>query len=91
VRPAVLDRGQPGHKDDVRVSISSRWQALISDLEASTSALRQELERSSGQPNPIAAERRAIERSLDRFQITAAAVTGYVDAYLRSIAPRPRR
>jgi len=39
---------------------------------------------------PRAAERHAIERSLDRYQAAAAAVTGYVDAYLASTAPRPR-
>jgi hypothetical protein len=79
------------HEDVVRASMSSRWPALISELEASISAFRQNVERMSGPSRPIAPERRAIERSLDRFQTAAAAVTCCVDAYLGSTAPRPRR
>jgi len=69
--------------------MASRWPALLDELEASIASLRTSLDETSGQA-PRAAERHAIERSLDRYQAAAAAVTGYVDAFLASTAPRPR-
>lgn len=68
--------------------MASRWQALLDELEASIASLRT-LDLTTHEA-PRAAERHAIERSLDRYQAAAAAVTGYVDAYLASTAPRPR-
>jgi len=67
----------------------SRWPALLDELEASIALLRTSLDVTPEQA-PRAAERHAIERSLDRYQAAAAAVTGFVDAYLASTAPRPR-
>ena len=69
--------------------MASRWPALLDELEASIASLRASLDLTSGE-TPRAAERHALERSLDRYQAAAAAVTGYVDAYLASTAPRPR-
>jgi hypothetical protein len=68
--------------------MASRWPALLDELEASIASLRT-LDLTTDEA-PRAAERHAIERSLDRYQAAAAAVTGYVDAYLASTAPRPR-
>ena len=69
--------------------MASRWTALLDELEASIASLRVSLDLTTDVP-PRAAERHTIERSLDRYQAAAAAVTGYVDAYLASTAPRPR-
>jgi hypothetical protein len=69
--------------------MASRWPALLDELEASIASLRVSIDLTTDEA-PKAAERRAIERSLDRYQAAAAAVTGYVDAYLAATAPRPR-
>jgi hypothetical protein len=69
--------------------MASRWPALLDELEASIASLRASLDLTTDDP-PRAAERHAIERSLDRYQAAAAAVTGFVDAYLTTTAPRPR-
>jgi hypothetical protein len=69
--------------------MASRWPALLDELEASIASLRVSLDLTT-EETPRAAERHAIERSLDRYQAAAAAVTGYVDAFLASTAPRPR-
>jgi hypothetical protein len=71
--------------------MASRWPALLDELEASIALLRTSLDVNvSPGLAPRAAERHAIERSLDRYQAAAAAVTSYVDAFLASTAPRPR-
>jgi hypothetical protein len=69
--------------------MASRWPALLDELEASIASLRASFDLATDDP-PRAAERHAIERSLDRYQAAAAAVTGYVDAFLAATAPRPR-
>jgi hypothetical protein len=71
--------------------VSSRWPALMDELEASVASLRGAFERTLDASIPPAADRQALERSLDRYQRAAASVTGYLDDYLQSVAPRPRR
>ena len=69
--------------------MATRWPALLDELEASIASLRTSLDANADQPQRAAA-RHAIERSLDRYQAAAAAVTSYVDSYLAATAPRPR-
>ena len=67
------------------------WTAMLADLEDAIDGLRQRLDGRDEATMVPAADRHAIERALDRFEVASESVTRRVDEILARSAPRPRR
>ena len=70
---------------------STNWPSLIRELQDAIDGLQALLDGRDPGAGMLAAERHAIERALDRFQVASNGVTGHVDGLLSRTAPRPRR
>ena len=73
------------------MSETKTWTGMLAELEEAIDGLRQRLDGRDEATKVPAADRHAIERALDRFEVASETVTRRVDEILARSAPRPRR